>query len=127
MTDKEYQMTFGEWCNTTKGTSLKLTQFGEIDYTDQNKFVVTEQFHDLWEAERKEYRLREKNRKITNALENLKAEGVECVLSSYQSGHIKAKSKHGVIYSYYATTGTIAGYYGTNICGLDEFIKLCKE
>lgn len=127
MTEEQYNMTFFEWCNATKGNGLTLTEYGDVDYRNPMRKLVTEQYHDLWMAECKEYRLRSKNQKIASALQAIKAEGIECVLSSYQSGHIKAKSKHGVVYSYYATTGTIAGYKDTNVSGLDEFIKLCKE
>ena len=127
MTEEQYNMTFFEWCNATKGTGLTLTEYGDVDYRNPMRKLVTEQYHDLWMAECKEYRLRSKNQKITSALQAIKAEGIECVLSSYQSGHIKAKSKHGVVYSFYATTGTIAGYKDTSISGLDELIKLCKE
>lgn len=127
MNAEQYDMTFGEWCNSTKGTNLKLTEYGEIDWRDSQKAQATDQYHDLWIAERKEYKLREKNQKITNALESLKKEGIKCVLSNYQNGHIKAKSKHGRILSYYATTGTIAGYMDTTVEGLDSFIALCKE
>ena len=127
MTDNEYNMQFGEWCNSTQNEHLSLGQFGEILYTDSRRDEAIRLYHDLWEAERKEYRLRIKNQKITNALESLKKQGIECELSSYQNGHIKAKTKHGRILSYYATTETIAGYFGTKVKGLDEFIRICKE
>ena len=127
MNEEQYNMTFGEWCNATKGTNLSLNDYGEIDWRDPQKSQVTEQYHDLWKAERKEYTLRDKNRKITNALESLKKHGIESVLCNYQNGHIKAKTKHGVILSYYATTGTIAGYRDTAVEGLDAFIELCNR
>lgn len=127
MTDKEYAMTFGEWCNNTKGMSLALNEYGEILWNDRNKASAVEQWHDLWCAERKAYRLEEKNLLIVTALEGLKKQGIECKLCSYQNGHIKAKTVHGRILSYYATTGTIAGYNGTMVEGLDKFIELCKK
>lgn len=126
MTEEQYNMTFFEWCNATKLTGLILDEYGNVDYKNPMRKQVTDQYHDLWVAECKEYRLRSKNQKITSALQAIKSDGIQCVLCSYQSGHIKAKSRHGVVYSYYATTGTIAGYKGTNTEGLDEFIKLCK-
>lgn len=127
MNAEQYNMTFGEWCNATKGTNLKLTKYGEIHWEEWKKQEVTEQYHDLWMAERKEFVLRDKNEKISNALMSLKAEGIECVLSNYQNAHIKAKNRHGVIMSYYATTGTITGYRDTTVEGLDEFIRLLKK
>lgn len=127
MTKEQYDMTFGEWCNTTKGTGLQLTEYKEIHWLEPRKQMVTDQYHDLWVAERKEFLLRDKNERITMALQSLKKEGIECVLSNYQNAHIKAKTKHGVILSYYATTGTIAGYWGTTVEGLDEFIRICKQ
>jgi len=126
MDERLYQMTFGQWCNETKGTTLTLTEYGEIDWRDKAKKYVMERYHDLWMAERKEFVLRDKNEKINNALMNLKKAGFECVLSNYQNGHIKAKNRHGVIMSYYATTGTIAGYLGTNVQGIDEFIRILR-
>lgn len=127
MTRDEYSMTFGEWCNKTKGTKLKLNQFGDIDFRDKGKQSAVDQYHDLWTAERKAFVLQDKNEKITNALQSLKKQGIKCVLSNYQNGHIKAETKHGIILSYYATTGTIAGYLWTNVEGLDEFIRMCKQ
>lgn len=127
MTEAEYELTFGEWCNTTKGTHLELTEFGSIDYRSKDKQSVTEQYHDLWMAERKEFTYRQKNQSITTALESLKKRGIPCELSNYQNGHIKAKSRRGIILSYYATTGTIAGYADTAVNGLDEFIRLCER
>lgn len=127
MTSEEYDMTFGQWCNTTKGTNLKLTEFGDIDWQEPKKSEAMSQYHELWIAERQAYVLQEKNESITNAIQSLKKEGIECVLCNYQNAHIKAKTKHGVILSYYATTETIAGYKDTTVTGLDEFIRLCKK
>lgn len=127
MNKEQYDMTFGEWCNATQDAGLSLTEYGEIDWRDPRKAQITEQYHDLWIAERKEYMLRDKNHKITNALESLKNNGIEGILCNYQNGHIKAKTKHGTILSYYATTGTIAGYRETSVEGLDAFIDLCNE
>lgn len=127
MTKEEYNMTFGEWCNATKGMSLRLDKFGDIMWDEKDKKAAMEQWHDLWQAELKAYRLEEKNLAITVALEGLKKHGIECKLCSYQNGHIRAKTAHGRILSYYATTGTIAGYGGTTVEGFDKFIELCKN
>lgn len=127
MDKNQYKMTFGEWCNATKGTNLKLNEYGEIIWNDPGKAYATQQYHELWMAESKAYRLAEKNNKIVNALESIKKHGFECVLCSYQNGHIKAKTKHGRILSYYATTGTIAGYGETPVKGLDNFIAMLEE
>jgi hypothetical protein len=126
MTKDQYDMSFGEWCNHTKGTNLKLDEFGAIVWNDPNKESVTNQYHDLWMAELKAYRLQEKNDQIVSALESIRKHGIECVLCNYQNGHIKAKTKHGRVLSYYATTGTIAGYWGTPVEGLDYFIEMCE-
>lgn len=127
MTKEEYELTFGQWCNKTKGMNLQLTEFGGIDWREPKKDEAMLQYHELWMAERQAYILKEKNENITNAMQSLKKEGIECVLCNYQNGHIKAKTKHGIILSYYATTETIAGYKDTDIKGLDEFIRLCRK
>ena len=127
MTDKEYNMTFGEWCNFTKGTNLTLDKCNEIAWNDPKKGAAITLYHDIWINERKSYVLKAKTRSISSALEALKKAGIKCELANYQNGHIKAKSKHGIKMSYYATTGTIAGYLGTSVEGLDEFIELCLK
>lgn len=127
MTEKEYAMSFGEWCNATQGTHLKLTPYGDIDFRDGGKHDATAQYMELWKQERQEYVLREKNQRIMTALQALRVRDIEVRLCNYQNGHIKARSAHGIIYSYYATTGTIAGYKDTSVAGLDEFIRLCEE
>jgi hypothetical protein len=126
MNKEQFDMTFGEWCNRTKGTNLKLDTFGGIAWNEQDKESAVDQYHDLWMAERKAYLLQEKNEQIVSALESIRKHGIECVLCNYQNGHIKAKTKHGRILSYYATTGTIAGYWGTTVEGLDCFIEMCE-
>ena len=127
MTREEYEMTFGEWCNHTQHTDLKLNVFGDIDFRDTEKDKVTDKFYDLWTSERREYVKRIKEENITNALQSLRKEGIKCELCCYQNAHIKAMTKHGVILNYYATTGTIAGYRDTSIEGLEELIRLCKK
>lgn len=127
MNAEEYNMTFGQWCNATKGESLELDEYGGIFWKDKNKARCMDEYHALWMSEREGYRLKEKNEQITTALEALRAQGITCILSDYASGHIRAKNRYGVSMSYYATTGTITGYGGTPIKGLDEFIRLLKR
>lgn len=126
MTEKEFAMAFGEWCNAVMGTAYKLTEFGDIDYRDPGRREAYDQYHELWMQVRKSYVFRDKNEKITSALLALRKAGIDCHLCSYQNGHIKAISRHGVVYSYYATTGTIAGYNGTEVSGLESLLRLCK-
>lgn len=127
MTDAEYKMTFGQWCNETKGATLLLDKFKEIAWNEKKKSEYTKRYHDEWMREREGYRLKDKDMKITTALESLRAQGITCILSDYASGHIRAKNRHGVSMSYYATTGTITGYGGTSVKGIDEFIRLLKR
>lgn len=127
MTDAEYNMTFGEWCNATKGTALKLDKYNEIAWDEAKKEATKTLYHDAWMLERKDYTLKSKTRAISSALEALKKAGIKCELANYQNGHIKAMSIHGISMSYYATTGTIAGYSDTTIEGIDEFISLCQQ
>lgn len=127
MNAQEYEMSFGEWCNATKGMALTLTEYGDIYWRDDGKKEAMEQYFDLWKAERKEYTIRDKNERITHALQCLKNEGIKCRLCDYQNGHIQAITGHGIKLSYYATTGTIAGYKDTSVEGLEEFIRLCKR
>lgn len=77
-------------------------------------------------CERRAYHFQAKNELIVHALEALTARGFKPVLSCYDNGHIKTKSKRGKTLSYYATTGTIAGYLGTNINGIEEYIRLLE-
>lgn len=58
MTDEQYSMTFFEWCNAAHCTGLILNEYGDVDYRNPLRKTVTEQYHDLWKAELKEYRLR---------------------------------------------------------------------
>lgn len=127
MTAAEYEMRFGQWCNATRGTNYKLDQFGDIAWDEPKKKEANKKYLDFWYAERGEFCLKDKHEKIIHALERLKNEGIDCRLQNYANAHINAMSKHGQVYAYYATTGTIAGYMGTSIYGLDELIRLCKE
>lgn len=131
MNEKEYEYTFWQWCNEVKGTHVLINEYGERiwkcnDEQERHQKDVKEKYHDFWISLRAEYRYRKKAEQITHALESIRQEGINCMLCSQQNGHIKALSKHGIWMSYYATTGTIAGYGYTSVKGLDEFIRLCK-
>ena len=126
MTAEQYEMSFGQWCNRIQGMNLMLTEYGDIDWREP-KNRDAEQYKVLWVNLRHEFSLRAKNEKIMNALQAIRKAGFDGSLCNYQNGHIKAKSKHGIVYSYYATTGTIAGYRDTCVNGLDEFIRMCEE
>lgn len=126
MTDSQYEMTFGQWCNSVHGMNLALNDFGDIDWRDPKRREA-EMYKELWLQSRQEYVLRTKNEKIMTALQAIRKAGFWCELCNYQNGHIIAKSRHGITHSYYATTGTIAGYRDTSVNGLDEFIRVCEE
>ena len=127
MTDDEYILHFGEWCNSVKGMGLKLTNSGTIDFSEPKREEAKEKYWDHWINERKYFRLQKKNEEIINALISLKNQGIKCRLCSFTNGHIQAVTKGGSVLSYYVTTGTISGYWGTHINGLDELIRLCKK
>ena len=80
----------------------------------------------VWNEKRKGYNFQLKQEQITHALETLKANGIKAYLMCYDNQHIMARSKSGKKMSYYAGTGTIAGYRDTTIEGLDEYIRLLK-
>lgn len=129
MTSFEYELTFCQWCNRTKGTEIITTSFGEYIYNPDNKKLYEEskqKYYDEWMAQRKDYVLKEKEFAISNALMTLKNAGVEATLANHQNACIKARARNGRKYTYYATTGTIAGYRGTSVDGLDELIRMLK-
>lgn len=126
MTNAEYEMNFGEWVNTTKGENVMLDAIGDISWSDPRKDEVTKRWHQVWIEQRKAHRLQKKNEQITHALEAIKASGFNCLLKCWDNGHILTRSKSGKPLSYYATTGTIAGYYDTPVAGLDEYIRLLR-
>ena len=127
MKKEEYAMTFGQWLNNVKKENVILTVAGELSWEEPRKDEVMQRWHDIWMDQRKQYRLQEKNEQITHALEAIKAKGFQAILKNYDNGHIMARSRSGKLMSYYATTGTITGYWGTAIEGLDEFIRLLGE
>ena len=122
-----------EWINFTFGTNFPIDEYGHFDsrkcsVQQVQKYRKIEAENDEWYFnELREYNLFKKKRDIEFALEVLKQNGIVAQLMNVQNGHILATSKRGIKYSYYATTETIAGYYETNIAGIDWLIKLCKE
>jgi len=122
---------FGDWLVRVVGVkNLPLTPAGEIRWNpkiDARIKELNERYHDIWVVERKDYNEHDKAMKISTALEGIKAAGFNCKLLCYDNGHIQAESKRRKKMSYYATTGTITGYSGTCIEGIDEFIKLLER
>lgn len=124
MTDAEYEMTFGQYIRDVKHEPVTLMQNGSISYSDPKREAVETKYHDSWESKRAQYRLAKKQAAISDSLEAIKAAGYKAHLMNYENACIQAISKHGVKVAYYATSGTIAGYYGTDIMGLDCLIDL---
>ena len=62
---------------------------------------------------------------VRMAIAVLSHAGVRFTTPNPQNGQLNAYTKHGVIVSYYPTTGTIAGY--DHLHGLDDLVKLCTE
>ncbi|MBP9987997.1 MAG: hypothetical protein KBT46_00710 [Ruminococcus sp.] len=69
----------------------------------------------------------EKGNIVAKALEKIKLNGFNAELKCWDNAHILATSKSGKKMSYYALTGTIAGYDGSDIHGVDNLIELLKE
>lgn len=131
MTEEEYKKTFAEWCRDVKGhKNIVLTKEGDWTYHEGVKEIrdkCKELYWDEWMCLRKDFCARKKEYQITNALESIKRNGIVCKLNNWQNGCITALSKHGRTLTYYATTGTIAGYGETSVKGLEMFIALCKK
>lgn len=129
MSDEEYTYPFALWLVKCKGVPIEVNDtghfLGSMDKKQREELETT--FQPEWWALRRDYNAKRKEHSITNALESLKRNGIPCKLNNFQNGCITATSKHGRTLTYYATTETIAGYYGTSTRGLEEFIKLCKE
>ena len=98
------------------------------DYCDYWKKVLrsSEVSKQVYTAEREQFHYQQKQEQIMHALETLAANGIEAQLACFDNCHIIAKSKSGKKMSYYAGSGTITGYYGTQINGLDEYIRLLR-
>lgn len=62
---------------------------------------------------------------VRMAINALRANGISFDMPNPQNGQLNCRTRHGVIVSYYPTTGTIAGY--DDLRGLDDLIKLCLE
>lgn len=127
------KMTEAEWINFTFDKDFPVNEFGCFDHQkgsvkqfEEYRRLVDEH-EDEYFQELREFNLFEKKHKIELALEVLKNNGIRARLMNAQNGHILATSKRGIKYSYYAGTGTIAGYYNTSVFGLDWLIKLCKD
>lgn len=131
MTPKEYEMTFAEWCKYVKKRSdIVLEEDGHFSYGYKMSKIRDEcykVYYDEWMYLREDFWLRKKHYLITNALESLRKNGIECRLNNWQNGCITAMTKNGRKMTYYATTETIAGYGETTMSGLETFIALCKQ
>lgn len=64
---------------------------------------------------------------ILSAIEVLEKNGFECRLRNKQNGHIQVKSVHGIVYNFYPTTGTIAGFDWETTKGIDMLLQILKE
>lgn len=62
---------------------------------------------------------------VWNAMNALRFASIPFDMPNPQNGQLNCRTRHGVIVSYYPTTGTIAGH--DNLRGLDDLIKLCLE
>lgn len=131
MTQAEYELTFAEWCKyIKKHDEIVLDKYGDFameSKTSGIKEKYVKLYHEQWIFLLHDFRLREKHYKISNALESIRRNGIECTLNNWQNGCITAKTKNGRILTYYATTGTIAGYRETTMKGLETFIDLCRR
>lgn len=121
------ELSFGQWLRDVKREKVTLDEDGKLDWRDPRYKELMDKYHDAWFAELKQYRRAKKTADIANALEAIKAAGYACRLMCQENAHIQAISKHGVKMSYYATSGTIAGYDGTDCNGLDCFITLLSR
>lgn len=64
---------------------------------------------------------------ILSALDVLEKNGFECRLRNKQNGHIQVKSAHDIIYNFYPTTGTIAGFDWETTKGIDMLLQILRE
>lgn len=62
---------------------------------------------------------------IRSAISAVSKAGVKFTAPNPQNGQLNCYTRHGVIVSYYPTTGTIAGY--DHLQGLNDLIALCTE
>jgi len=68
----------------------------------------------------------QKESMILTAMEVLKKNGYEYRLCNKQNGHIQVKSRRNVIYNFYPTTGTIAGYDWNETKGIDALLQILE-
>lgn len=64
---------------------------------------------------------------ILSAIDTLEKNGYQCRLRNKQNGHIQVLSTHGIIYNFYPTTGTIAGFDWETTKGIDMLLQILKE
>lgn len=83
--------------------------------------------YDEYIKERQRFCYQQKHDNIVNALRSIRASGHEARLADFSSSCITSKSKRGAKLTYFASTGVIQGYGGTNVHGIDCFIKLLDE
>lgn len=69
----------------------------------------------------------DKERAILTAIETLEKNGYATRLKNKQNGHLQITSKHGVVFNYYPTTGTVAGYDWDSARGTDDLLQLLEE
>ena len=123
MTIEEYENLDVFWKNHT---SMPRDMRAYKTYGEWKK--VSEPIEKLWMNEREHFRLEYKQLRISNALETLKARGITSArLANFDNACITAISKSGKRMTYYAGTGTIAGYGYTPIRGIDKFIELLNS
>ena len=127
MTSEEYKLTFLEWASKVKGENVETNKLGYAPLLTATNKAIRDRWYDAWMEEREQYRFQIKSEQISHAIEAIKANGFNPVLKNWDNAHIMATSKNGKSMSYYATTGTITGYYGTQIKGVDEFLRLLKQ
>jgi hypothetical protein len=80
-----------------------------------------------YERECRHFCYQQKHDDIVKALRAIRASGHEARLANFTNSCITANSKRGAKLTYFACSGTIQGYGGTNVHGIDCFIKLLDE
>ena len=127
----EMDLTFAQYAVKHNIADIKLDENGSVLYEANNKRIYNEakeKYFDWWLEQRKERYQFDKEEAIKSAIARIKAKGLEYEVKSYQNAHINVKSKHSkTIFAYYATTGTIAGYWGTPVNGVERLIELCEK
>lgn len=125
MTEAEYRLTFDEWLSDKKLCTITFNQYGFANPTDEY-IEASNIYYQPWLELRRVYRYFRKSEQITTALRKIKQAGFAPILANYENGCIKTKSGDHY-FAYYATTGTIAGYGGTQYEGIDNYIDLLNR